>query len=310
MTEVSLSGQRVAVTGGAGFIGSHIVECLSETSDVIVFDDLSNGCRTNIPDDVRFHEMDIRSLTADHLDGVDVIFHEAANVSISRSVQNPAFDARMNILGLLSVLDAAREAGVQRVVAASSSAVYGSPNDLPVTESTETDPQSPYAASKLSGEQYCHVYQQLYDIETVCLRYFNVYGPRQRPDSPYAGVIAVFADQVLNNDPITIHGDGNQTRDFVYVDDVVTANIQAAQTDGISGRVYNVGTGERTAINDLADGIEETIGNPVSRIHDSPREGDVRHSSADTTRLQQDLGFVPKTELEIGLAATMRWHRG
>lgn len=303
-----LAGKHVAVTGGAGFIGSHIADRAEAVADVTVYDNFSTGYRENVPSTATIKECNIQEMTASDLDGVDIVFHEAANISIPRSMEAPAFDAKENILGLLTVLEAARGAGVERLVLASSSAVYGSPSTLPVAEDADPDPQAPYAVSKLAGEHYCKLYDSLYDLETVCLRYFNVYGPRQRGDSPYAGVIPIFIERLLDGSQLRIYGDGEQTRDFVYVKDVVEANVRAATRPGVNGGVYNVGTGARVSINTVADKLEELV-EETGRQYDDPRTGDIRHSCADTDRFENALGFVPATDLETGLAETVEWYR-
>jgi len=308
-THHQLTGQRVAITGGAGFIGSTLATHLAPANDVLVIDTLSTGYRENIPDSATFLEQDIRKLEPADLKDVDVLFHEAANISVPRSVEDPIFDAEHNVKGLIQTLEAAVEAGVDRVVFASSSAVYGTPDSVPVSETAQIAPQSPYAASKYAGEQYCCMYGDLYDIETVRLRYFNVYGPRQRADSGYAGVVSIFTDQLLSGDPLTIQGGGSQTRDFVYVDDVVQANIAAATADAAPGNVYNIGTGTAISIAGLADELEAIVDEDVDRVYNDGRTGDVQRSRADISRAASELAFEPETELREGLAATVEWRR-
>lgn len=310
MTETNhLDLGRIAVTGGAGFIGSHLAERLVPAHDVVVFDDLSTGDRENVPDAVTFHETDVREIGPADLEDVDVVFHQAANVSVSRSMEEPLFDADVNVIGLLSALQAARQAGVSRFVSASSAAVYGEPDVLPVSEDYGTDPQSPYAAGKCSGEAYCRAFDSMTDIDTVCLRYFNVYGPRQRADSPYSGVVPVFVDRLLDGESLPIHGDGTQSRDFIHVDDIVEANLLAATVDEVDGNVYNVGTGDRVSVNDLADELESIVGTSPGRIHEDRRPGDVDHSQADIGKIRAELGFNPSTGLEAGLADVIEWYR-
>lgn len=306
---VSVPGDRIAVTGGAGFIGSVLAEHLVDEAAVIVLDDLSTGYRENVPDRATLHEIDICEVREVDLDGVDCLFHLAANVAVERSIDDPLFDARSNVIGLLTVLEAARSAGVERVVFSSSSAVYGQPEDLPVGETDPCEPASPYAATKFLGEHYCRLYADLYGIDTTCLRYFNVYGPRQRGGRPYAGVIARFTERLLAGEPLTIHGDGEQTRDFVYVDDVARATLLAAANSDGTGRVYNVGTGGRTNILDIASTLEEITGAYPGRETVPAREGDVRHSLADVGRIESELDFSPRVDLEEGLARTVAWHQ-
>lgn len=305
---LSLTDSTVAVTGGAGFVGSHVVELVADANDVVVVDDLSSGTRGNVPNSADLLEEDIKRITTSDLEGVDVLFHQAANISVPRSVDDPKFDAEENILGLLNVLDCAREAGVERVVFASSSAVYGDPRSLPLPESAEKRPGSPYAASKLAGEHYCTVYDSLHDIETVCLRYFNVYGPRQRGESPHTGVIAKFLHRIRNRAPLEIHGDGSQSRDFIYVEDVARANVLAATMDGISGETFNIGTGSAYTIAEVAERLDDITDRPTEIERTAPRKGDIPHSRADTTKAESLLGFTPSVPFEKGLRRTANWY--
>lgn len=300
--------ERIAVTGGAGFIGSHLTERLAPANQVAVYDNLSSGTADNLPDGAALSDRDVKSLEPADFEDYDVVFHQAANVSVMRSTSEPVFDATENVIGLIRTLEAARRADVTRFVFASSAAVYGDPDCLPVSEDVPRNPESPYAASKCSGELYCQVYNTLYEMDTVCLRYFNVFGPRQRGDSPYAGVIAIFIDQLLDGKPVTVHGDGAQTRDFVYVDDVVDANVLAATADGVGGNVYNVGTGERVSIDTLADELESIIGTRSGRRHVDERPGDVKHSQADIGKIASELGYTPSTDLTEGLEETVNWY--
>lgn len=308
MTDCQLENERIAVTGGAGFIGSHLTERLAPDNQVRVYDNLSSGTADNLPDGVTLHERDVKTLEPADFEDFDIVFHQAANVSVSRSMSEPVFDANKNVVGLIRTLEAARRAGVPRFVFASSAAVYGDPERLPVVEDDPRNPASPYAASKCAGELYCQVYDSLYDMDTVCLRYFNVFGPRQRGDSPYAGVIAIFIDNLLGGEPLTIHGDGTQTRDFVYVEDVVDANVLAATAHGVGGRVYNVGTGERVSVNSLADELESIVGATPGRLYEDERQGDVEHSQADIGKIASELEYTPSTELSEGLANTVQWY--
>ncbi len=294
------------VTGGCGFIGSHLVEALWKGNEVIVIDDLSSGDLKNIEGcAVEIHRRSIIEPIDDLFSEVDFVFHTAANVSVAASLADPCHDARVNIEGLLNVLETARRRGVGRLIFSSSAAVYGPTRFTPITEEHPTQPLSPYGLSKLTGEDYLRLYHSLYGLEAVGLRYFNVYGPRQRADNPYSGVISIFAHNVLEGHPSTIHGDGLQTRDFVYVKDVVRANLLAA-TGGkeIVGRVFNVGTGRATSIKDLA----LLLGVPAeAMVYGPPRPGDIRESVADPRLSETFLGFQAAVSLEEGLDSYLGW---
>ncbi|WP_380676948.1 NAD-dependent epimerase/dehydratase family protein [Salinigranum sp. GCM10025319] len=308
---MELTDARALVTGGAGFIGSHLVDALVDRDvRVRVLDDFSSGTRDNLLDadadtGVDVIEGDVRD--ADDLDtamaGVDVVFHEAAVVDVTESVDDPLGTHEINATGGLNVLDAARRADA-RVVIASSAAVYGHPERVPIAESDPTRPTSPYGLQKLALDRYATLYHELYGLETVALRYFNVYGPRSA-GGPYAGVIDVFRDQAGEGRPITVDGDGTQTRDFVHVDDVVRANLLAATTDAV-GEAYNVGRGEATSIRDLAERVREAVGSDSEIVHTDPRPGDVDHSTADLTKARERLGYEPTVSLEEGLADLVR----
>ncbi|WP_265107852.1 NAD-dependent epimerase/dehydratase family protein [Halosolutus halophilus] len=295
----TLRDRTVLVTGGAGFIGSHLVEALAPANEVRVLDDFSTGSRDYVPEDVTVIEGDVRDPIAlqKAARGVDVIFHQAAVVSVSRSVGEPRRTNGTNLDAGLLVLEQARQEDA-RVVVASSAAVYGHPAELPVPETAATEPTSPYGVQKLAIDQYARLYEELYDLPTVALRYFNVYGPRQR--GPYSGVISTFFEQARADEPITVAGDGEQTRDFVHVSDVVRANLRAATTDAV-GAAYNVGTGDRTSIQDLAETIREVTDSSSPIVHRDPRAGDIRHSGADLSRATRRLGFEPRVSLESGL---------
>jgi len=301
MSQPRVSGQTVLITGGAGFIGSHLADALVEHNDVIVLDNLSTGKRGNVPDGATFVEGDVRDadVVADVTDGVDLIFHKAAVVSVERSIDEPAFSHEVNFDGTLTLLEAARRVDA-RVVFASSAAIYGDPDTLPITESDPVDPQSPYGIDKCAADQYLRAYHDLYGLETVALRYFNAYGPRQTA-SDYSGVISIFGEQARAGEPITVDGDGTQTRDFVHVSDVVTANLLAATTEHV-GTAYNIGTGGETSIRSLAETIQATVGTDSPIVHGDPRPGDIQRSRADITTARERLGYEPSVPLEKGLA--------
>ncbi|MFW5918638.1 MAG: NAD-dependent epimerase/dehydratase family protein [Halanaeroarchaeum sp.] len=295
----ALEGATVLITGGAGFIGSHIAEGLAGRTDVRVLDDLSSGTADDVPPVATLYVGDIRDdeVVADAMAGVDVVFHEAAVVSVDESIDRPVETDAVNVGGTLSVLEAARREDA-RVVFASSAAVYGHPDRIPVGEGDRTNPESPYGVSKLAADQYVRLFADLYDVPTVSLRYFNVYGPRQ--SGAYAGVVTAFVDQARAGGPITVHGDGEQTRDFVHVDDVVRANLHAATTDAV-GRAYNVGTGSSVTIRDLAEQIRALVNPAVDIVHTDPRDGDIDESRARTERARSALGFESRVSLEAGL---------
>lgn len=298
---------RALVTGGAGFIGSHIAHRLVDNGyEVVVLDNFFTGKRENldaIASNVRVVEGDVRDLAAVEAcaAGCDVIFHEAAIVSVPFSVEKPQESHDVNIQGTLNVLHAARKAKTRRVVYASSAAVYGDEPTLPKAESMRPEPISPYGVEKLTGEHYLATWSKLYGVETVALRYFNVFGPRQDPKSPYSGVISIFVDAILSGRPITFFGDGSQSRDFVYVGNVVDANLLAATREGASGRVYNVGCGKRTTLVEVASLIEKAARTTVERSHASPRSGDIKESVADIARARADLGYAPAVDVDEGL---------
>ncbi|EMA38930.1 NAD-dependent epimerase/dehydratase family protein [Halobiforma nitratireducens] len=293
--------RTILVTGGGGFIGSHLVDTLAPRNDVRVLDDFSSGSRENVPDDhdVSVYEGDIRDPMALQraARGVDLIFHQAAVVSVTRSVDAPRRSNRTNLEAGLLVLEQARQEDA-RVVLASSAAVYGYPDELPISESASTEPQSPYGIQKLALDQYARRYEELYGLPTVALRYFNVYGLRQQ--GPYSGVISTFLEQARSGEPITVEGDGEQTRDFVHVSDVVRANLAAATTDEV-GEAYNVGTGARTSITELAETVRDVTNSSSPIVHRDPRPGDVRHSAADVSKARRKLGFESRVGLEAGL---------
>jgi UDP-glucose 4-epimerase len=303
---------RALVTGGAGFIGSNLVDRLLAGGDEVrVFDNLSTGYMENVPKAAEFVQGDIRDEAAVRaaVQGVEVVFHFAAHRAVLQSVENPLSTDLANTHGTLLVLKAAQDAGVRRVVAASSSSVYGGAKELPTPESALLTPRSPYAVSKLAGEHYCRVWHELFGLETVALRYFNVFGPRQRPDSAYAAVIPLFTHALRTGARPVVHGDGRQSRSFTYVDDVVSANLAAANAaaDVCSGKVYNI-AGEATyTVLELLEELGAILGGQVDPEHTDPRPGDIRHSSADVNAASQDLGWRAMVGLTEGLRRTVDW---
>ena len=290
--------QVVLVTGGAGFIGSHLVETLTRAGQrVRVLDDFSTGQRQNLsglPSAPEIVEGDVAdpAVIAKAVVGVDVVFHLAARASVQYSLDNPLGSHRSCATATLQVLDAARQAGVRRLVYAGSASAYGIPVGAVQTEADILCALSPYAAAKLAGEFYCQSFAASFGLETVVLRFFNIFGPRQRADSPYSGVIALFSDALRAGRKPRIHGDGLQSRDFTYVADVVQALTKAAATPGVSGRTYNVGTGKSTTLLDLMAALNELLGTNVIPEHVAARPGDIRHSRADITAIRRDLAYV------------------
>jgi len=301
---------RALVTGGAGFIGSTIAkELASNGGEVVVLDNLSSGYRINLNGQpgVRLVEKDVRDAAAVDaaVAGADAVFHLAASVGNKRSIDQPVNDAEINVIGTLRVLEAARKAGVRKVVLSSSAGIFGQLKTLPIREDHPAEPDTPYGASKLCAEKEGLAYAKLYGMEVVCLRYFNVYGPSQRFDA-YGNVIPIFVFQMLRGEPITIFGDGEQTRDFVNVRDVVQANIKAAMTSGVTG-AFNIGSGTRISINTLVERLRGVSGlNPVVR-HGPPRAGDVRDSLADIDAARKAFGFEPAVTMDEGLPEYIRW---
>lgn len=304
---------RVVVTGGAGFIGSHTVELLvSRGYDVVVVDDFSTGTLENLVSVVSRVKVVNRSiLDREVLDtilrGVDAVIHLAAVVSVEESLRDPERVYTVNATGTLYLLEAARRHDVERFVYASSAAVYGDPISLPVKETHPCRPKSVYGASKLAGEALVNSYSESYGLSTISLRYFNVYGPRMKPGE-YAGVVYKFFERILSGKPPVIHGDGEQTRDFVYVEDVAKANLVALESRATG--TYNIGTGRATSINELAEKIMDIAGVKLKPIHGPPRPGDIRFSVADTTMAREKLGWKPDTSLEEGLKKTLEYFRG
>jgi UDP-glucose 4-epimerase len=295
----------ILVTGGAGFIGSHIVEHFHTTDQVIVLDSLRSGFRANIdPFGVRFIQGSVTDapLVNEVMKGVDFVFHLAALVSVPESMDKPLETVDINVQGTLHILEAARTHKVKKVVISSSAAIYGDNPAVPKIESMLPEPRSPYAITKLDDEYYAKLFTTDFGLPVACLRYFNVFGPRQSPKSQYAAAVPIFIDRCLRGEEIVIYGDGEQTRDFIYVKDIVAANILGA-TSELTG-VSNVANGKSVTINELADMIVRLTGNSVPIRHAPVRAGDVKHSLADTTRVR-DAGFTPSTSLEIGLRETI-----
>ena len=295
------------VTGGAGFIGSHITDrLLAEGHRVRILDNFSTGKHDNIPASaaVEVIEGDVGNTDTVRqcMEAVDIVFHQAAIASVPETVGNPLASEQTNYRGTLNVLEAARQAGARRVVFACSAAVYGDLPELPKLETMPVKPLSPYAVDKLASEQACKVYHALYGLETVALRYFNVFGPRQDPSSPYSGVISIFASVTRQGRQPTIHGDGGQTRDFVYVSDVVEANMRAASSAAAAGNAYNIATGSTVTINELLQSICRLEGQTFNPVYQPVREGDIRHSCADISAAGLDLGWQPQVAFEDGLS--------
>lgn len=302
------------VTGGAGFIGSHIVEALVQKGcRVTVLDNLSSGHLSNldaVANQIRFIKGDItdQKILSDAVSGCKVIFHEAAMVSVTDTIARPLSSAKVNELGTLNVLEAARRHNSRRVVLASSSAIYGDDPKLPKHESMAPKPLSPYAVQKLAGEHYASVYTNLFGLETVSLRYFNVYGPRQDPSSPYSGVISIFMTRAAEKEKPIIYGDGTQSRDFIYIKDVVTANLLAATCDPVKSAIYNVGTGQCLQILRLWELICELSSLNLYPNIEAPRVGDVPESVADINKVKTELGFLPRVTYLEGLKKTYEYY--
>ena len=306
---------EILVTGGAGFIGSHIVDrLLDEGLKVRVLDNLSTGEKKNISQhqnkkSFQFIEGDIRNfdLAKKAVEGVDAVIHEAALVSVTRSVEDPLLSNQINVTGTVNLLKACVDAHVKRFVFASSCAVYGDTETLPNSEKLVTEPLSPYAADKLAAEIYAKVFHAVYGLETVSLRYFNVYGPRQK-HGPYSGVISIFINRLLENKPLTIIGDGTQTRDFVNVKDVVEANMHALSKRNAAGKTFNISTGKATTINMIAETIQKIMNKATLKpVHVKQRPADIMHSYGDITEARRKLEYEPRVQLEQGLCELVKW---
>jgi nucleoside-diphosphate-sugar epimerase len=313
--------RRYLVTGGAGFIGSNLVEALLVRGDrVVVLDDFSTGRRENLetalaartartPDPL-IVQGDLRDAATVRraMQGVTHVLHQAALPSVLRSIEDPVSSHEVNGSGTLNLLVAARDAGVARFVYASSSSVYGDSEELPKIETMSSAPLSPYAVSKLAGEHYCRIFHGLYGLETIALRYFNIFGPRQDPTSQYAAVIPNFIKAATSGASPTVFGDGLQSRDFTYIDNAIEANLKACEAPAAAaGRAYNVACGERTSLLDLLRTLERILGRPIRPVHGPPRPGDVRHSVASIDEARRSLGYAPRIGLEEGLRRTVAW---
>jgi len=306
---------RYVVTGGGGFIGSHIVEELVRRDETVtVIDNFSTGKHENVEpfeDDIEVIEADIaeaKNLTQ-FLKGADYVIHQAAIPSVPKSIIDPVKSHNANVNGTLRLLVACREAGVKRVVYASSSSLYGDSPTLPKHEGMMPNPLSPYGAQKLFAEMYCQVFTRAYGLETVALRYFNVFGPRQDATSQYSGVLALFIPAVLQDRRPTIYGDGLQSRDFTFVKNVVEANLLACKAPAVAGEVFNVACGDRITVISMLQQINKITGKDIAPIYGDLRKGDIKHSQADITRAKERLGYQPKVSFEEGLRSTIEWYR-
>ncbi|NQT85699.1 SDR family oxidoreductase [bacterium] len=303
------------VTGGAGFIGSNLVATLLERGDSVrVLDDFSTGKRENLTDfadRITLYEGSVTeaAMVREAVEGVDYVFHEGALASVPRSVEDPLRCNHANVTGTLTLLLAARDAGVKRLVFAASSSAYGDQPALPKTEAMAPAPLSPYAVSKMAGEYYCRAFTECYGLETVCLRYFNIYGPRQAPESVYAAVIPKFITAMLAGERPVIFGDGEQSRDFTYVADCVQANLLATTAPGAVGQTLNVACGGRYSLNEIVALLNRILGTAIEPVYEPARAGDVKHSQADIALATDLLGYAPQMGFEDGLARTLDWFR-
>jgi len=306
---------KYLVTGGAGFIGSHIVETLVERGDAVrVLDNLTTGKKENleaVAGRIEFIEGDIRDpeTCARAVKGVDYVLHEAALASVVRSVEDPLLTNAINVTGTLNMLLAARDAGVKSFVLASSSAVYGDDPAMPKVEGREGRLLSPYAVSKLVDEKYAQAFHALYGLNTVALRYFNVFGPRQDPFSQYAAVIPLFITKILGGERPVVYGDGEQSRDFIFVENVVRANIEAAGSASAAGEVLNVACGDGMTVNGLLKAVNEVLGTKIEAVHADPRPGDIKHSTADVRKARRLMDFTPSVSFMDGLRETAAWYK-
>lgn len=310
-----ISGKRFVVTGGAGFIGSNIVDRLvTGGNEVVVIDNLLTSSMDNLKDimsRIKFVNGDIQDLDllVREFEGVDYVLHQAALASVPRSIENPIASNQNNIDGTLNVLVAARDAGVKRVVYAASSSAYGNTPTLPKHEGMASDPLSPYAITKLVGEQYCKVFYNIYGLETVALRYFNVFGPRQDPNSQYAAVIPKFITAMLNDERPVIYGDGEQSRDFTYVQNNVDVNLLACTAPNAAGKMFNVACGERITLNQLVELLNDILGKDIEPMYEEERAGDVKHSLADISLARDIMRYEPEYGFKEGLLKTVEWFK-
>lgn len=302
-----MKNKKIVVTGGLGFIGSHLVERFNKNNEVVIVDDQTSGNIENIKAldlskiDTTFGSINTLNLN-ETFEGADYVFHLAAVTSVPQSVQDPVKCNEVNITGTLKVLEAARKADVKKLIFSSSSAVYGETETLPITEEVPINPLSPYAVTKATGELYCNVYSEIYGLPTTSLRYFNVFGPRQDPNSHYAAVIPIFIDKLLKNERPTIYGNGEQTRDFVSVEKVVDANILAAKTSETG--VFNIGLGKSTSINQLYEIVKESVKKDIEPVYESARSGEIKHSVADISKARS-IGFEPEDDYTDDLIKTV-----
>lgn len=307
---------KAVVTGGAGFIGSHLVDrLLAEGFDVAVVDNLSTGRAENLRDArdrIEFHEIGLEDPDGvkKAVEGADYVFHQAALPSVPRSVKNPLESHHNNVTGTLNLLIAARDAGVKRLVYAASSSAYGDADAEAKTETLAPKPISPYGVTKLAGEHYCKAFYESYGLETVSLRYFNVFGPRQNPYSAYTGVLAIFIPNMLRGGRPVIFGDGSATRDFTYIENNVNANLLAMTASGAPGETFNIACGSSVSVLDIAEAINRALGTRLEPVFEPPRKGDILHSLADIQKARDVLGYEPKVDFEQGLAKTIEWYRG
>jgi UDP-glucose 4-epimerase len=302
-----MKNKKIVITGGLGFIGSHLVERFIENNEVVIIDNQSTGTIENIKElDINKIDTNFGSINSLNLEeifeGTDYVFHLAAVTSVPQSVEDPVKSNEVNITGTLKVLEAARKTGVKKLVFSSSSAVYGETEVLPITEEVPINPLSPYAVSKATGELYCNVYSEIYDLPTTCLRYFNVFGPKQDPNSQYAAVIPIFIDKLLKNQRPTIYGDGEQTRDFISVDKVVEANELAAKSKETG--IFNIGLGKSTSINQLFELVKESVKKDIEAVYEPERSGEIKHSVADVSKAEA-IGFKPEAEYKEDIIKTI-----
>ena len=302
-----MKNKKVVVTGGLGFIGSHLIDRLNENNNVVIVDNQSSGDIKNIKDfDFTKIDTNLGDITKMNLEnifeGADYVFHMAAMTSVTQSIVDPIGCNEINVTGTLKVLEAARKCGVKKLVFSSSSAVYGETESLPISEKIPINPLSPYAVAKATGELYCNVYSEIYGLPTVALRYFNVFGPKQDPESDYAPVIPIFVDKLLKNETPVIYGDGEQTRDFVHVKQVVKANILSAESKETG--VFNIGLGKSTSINQLFEIVKNTMGKDIEPKYEDARAGEIKHSFADISKARS-IGYVPKSDFVDNLSDTV-----